>query len=169
MRNTLWVGGLCLAMLASAAAVDTELPNAAMQGDKDGVLSLLKAKADVNAAQGDGMTALHWAAFRDDVELAKTLVQAGANVKATTRDGGLTPLSMAATNGSAAMIKVLLEAGADPNSRFVHGTTPLMLASASGSGDAVLACSIRERTRMLAKRRTGKRQRCSRQPRIAPQ
>ena len=137
MRNTLLVGGLCLATLVSAATVDGRLPNAAMQGDKDGVLSLLKEKADVNAAQGDGMTALHWAAFRDDVELARALIQAGANVKATTRDGGLTPLSMAATNGSAAMIQALVQAGADPNSRFVHGTTPLMLAAASGRGNAV--------------------------------
>ncbi len=80
MRNTLCHGvggGLCLAMLASAAAVDTELPNAAMQGDKDSVLSLLKAKVNVNAAQGDGMTALHWAAFRDDVELAKRWFRPG--------------------------------------------------------------------------------------------
>ena len=101
------------------------------------MLSLLKDKADVNAAQVDGMTALHWAAFRDDVDLARVLIEAGASPKAATRDGGLTPLSMASTNGSAAMIEVLLKAGADPNSRFVRGSTPLMLAAASGSADAV--------------------------------
>lgn len=137
MRNTFWIGGFCMAVALSAASLDPRVPNAAMQGDKDGVVSLLKEKADVNAAQGDGMTALHWAAFRDDVDLARVLIEAGASAKAATRDGGLTPLSMAATNGSAAMIELLLKAGADPNSRFVRGSTPLMLASAAGSADAV--------------------------------
>ncbi len=137
MLSKLLAGGFCLAALVSAAAIDGRIPDAAMQGNKDGVVSLLKEKADVNAMQGDGMTALHWAAYRDDVELARLLIDAGANVKATTRDGGLTPLSMASTNGSAAMIETLVKAGADPNSRFVRGTTPLMLAAASGSADAV--------------------------------
>ena len=63
-----------------------------MKGDKDAVRALLKQGADVNAAQGDGMTALHWAARAGDAEMAQMLVYAGANVKATTRLGGYTPL-----------------------------------------------------------------------------
>ena len=70
-------------------------------------------KADVNAALGDGMTALHWAAFKDDVELVRALVAAGAAVSPETRIGGITPILLAATNGNAAMIDVLLKAGAD--------------------------------------------------------
>ena len=61
--------------------------------------TLLKQGADVNAAQGDGMTALHWAARNGDVELAQMLLYAGANVKATTRLGGYTPLMLAARAG----------------------------------------------------------------------
>jgi uncharacterized protein len=136
------VGGLYMAMLLVAATNDTgpsdsRLSNAAMQGDRDTMRSLLLHKVDVNAAQGDGSTALHWAAFRDDLEMAQFLIAAGANVKATTRLGGLTPIFMASKNGSAAMIELLLKAGADANSTDSHGTTPLMFAAGAGSTDAV--------------------------------
>ena len=64
--------------------------DAAQLGDRDAVKALLKQAADVNAAQGDGMTALHWAAMKNDAELAQTLLCAGANVRATTRIGSYT-------------------------------------------------------------------------------
>ena len=108
-----------------------------MHGDQDTVRSLLSQKADVNAPQGDGTTALHWAAYRDDLEMAKLLLAAGANVQAATREGGITPLLMACQNGNAAMIDALLKAGADSNAVKTNGTTPLMMAAASGSVDAV--------------------------------
>src|ERR1017187_718897 len=129
--------GLSMAVLLSAAGTDTRLADAAMRGDKVGVRSLLKQKVDVNVPQGDGATALHWAAFQDDVEMAQLLLQAGANVKAATREGAITPLFMACTNGSAAMVERLLKAGADANSTKSNGTTALMIAAASGSADAV--------------------------------
>ena len=72
-----------------------------MQGNKDAVRTLLKQAADVNAAQGDGMTALHWAAMKNDGDLVQTLFFAGANVRATTRIGSYTPLILAAKSGSA--------------------------------------------------------------------
>jgi uncharacterized protein len=127
---------ICLTVLV-LAATKTPLADAAQQGDKDRVRALLQEKADINAPQGDGMTALHWAAFQDDVEMAKMLVAAGANLKAVTRLEAITPLVMASKNGSAAMIGVLLDAGADPNAADGNGTTPLMMASASGSVDSV--------------------------------
>jgi ankyrin repeat protein len=108
-----------------------------MQGDRAAVQSLLNQKADVNGAQGDGNTALHWAAYRDDVEMAQMLIKAGADVKAKTRIGEYTPLFMAAKNGNAAMIDALLKAGAQATVASTTGTTPLMLASASGKADAV--------------------------------
>src|SRR5271166_3179512 len=96
--------GLCtVAMLAAAA--DTRLADAAEQGDREAVRSLLKQKADVNGAQGDGSTALHWAAYKDDLEMAKLLLAAGANVKAATRIGAITPLFMACKNGNASVIE----------------------------------------------------------------
>src|ERR1700692_3326594 len=107
------VTGLCFAMLVSAAAGDLRLAEAVQHSDKTVVRSLLKQKVDVNAAQGDGMTALHWAAFNDDLETAKLLISSGANVKAATRNGALTALSMACTNGNAAIVDALLKAGAE--------------------------------------------------------
>ncbi len=91
----------------------------------------------MNAAQGDGMTALHWAAFQDDFEIAEMLLGAGANVNASTRNGALTPLAMACTNGDPALIEALLKAGADANSTTMSGVTALMRAASSGSVDAV--------------------------------
>ena len=150
MSMTRLFSGFCLAALmplagnvlfadsVSVNGKDLRTANAAMQGDRDSIRTLLQQKADVNAAQGDGMTALHWAAFKDDVEMAQMLLKAGANVKAATRIGALTPLIMACTNGSPAMISVLLAAGADANAaNEINGATPLMTAAQAGNPDAL--------------------------------
>src|SRR5580765_3090943 len=129
-------GALALSVMLHAAPAAT-VADAAMQGNRDAVRSLLKQAADVNAAQGDGMTALHWAAMKDDAELVQTLLFAGANVRATTRIGSYTPLILAAKSGSASVIAPLLKSGADANSATSNGTTVLMLAAASGNTDAV--------------------------------
>jgi uncharacterized protein len=131
------VAALCMSTLLSAAASDARVAEAAMRGDAEAVRKLLKDGADVNSAQGDGMTALHWAAMKDQVALAEMLLYAGANVKATTRMGGYTPLTMAAKNGNAALIAALLKGGADANTATSTGVTPLMLAAQSGHAAAV--------------------------------
>jgi uncharacterized protein len=131
------IGAGVLGVWLSAAPNDARVADAAMAGDREAVRSLLKQGVDVNAAQGDGTTPLHWAARRGDVELAQMLIYAGANVRATTRLGGWTPLLMAAQLGHAKMIETLLNAGADLKTTTVHGATPLMLASAAGNPDAV--------------------------------
>src|SRR5215471_7787678 len=130
------IGGLCMAVLLSAAS-DTRLSDAAMQGNQDAVRSLLKQRVDVNAPQGDGTTALHWAAYRDDLEMVKLLLAAGANAQATTREGAITPLLMACQNGNVTIIEAIVKAGADVNAVKSNGTTPLMMAAASGSANAV--------------------------------
>ena len=101
--------GIVLAILLAAPGGDTRLPDAAMQGAREAVQSLLDQNVDVDAAQADGNTALHWAAYRDDMEMARLLIQADANVHARTRPGDLSPLLMATRNGSAAMIELLAE------------------------------------------------------------
>src|SRR5919204_6836781 len=108
-------GAWCLTAILTAAGSST-VADAAMQGDREAARTLLQKGADVNAAQSDGMTALHWAALKGDVEMAKMLLYAGANVKAATRLGGYTPFLMAAKNGDAAMIDAPLARGGDSNS-----------------------------------------------------
>jgi ankyrin repeat protein len=142
MRRTVITTGSFTALLLSAfmyAAGPSSVVDAAMQGNKDAVRALLKDGADVNTAKGDGMTALHFAVMQHDAELAKMLLAAGANVKATTRLGGYTPLLIASRDGDATMIDTLLAGGADANNATTSGTTALMLASASGKVDAVKA------------------------------
>jgi ankyrin repeat protein len=126
-----------LVMYAAAPAVDTRVADAAMQGNRELVRTLLKQAVDVNAAQGDGMTALHWAASKDDAELAQLLLSAGANARATTRLGGITPLWLAAQNGNGRVIEMLLKAGADANAPALTGVTPVMMAASSGNVDAI--------------------------------
>ena len=125
-------------MPVAEPAADSPVADAAMRGDVEAVRSLLSQGADANEAQGDGMTALHWAAERGDEELARMLLAAGAAVAPTTRVGGYAPLHLASRNGSAAVAALLLDAGADPM-RAVRatGSTPLHLAASSGSAPLV--------------------------------
>lgn len=134
--GTSLLGALCMNVLLSAAA-ETPVADAAMQGDRDRVRTLLKQGGDVSAAQGDGMTALHWAATNGDAELASMLLYAGANVRATTRLGGYTPLHLASQAGNASVIEALVKSGASAKTATSTGATALMLASTSGNLDAV--------------------------------
>src|SRR5262249_7161061 len=112
------LGVWCMACLMSAAGFAASssllLVDAAKHGDKEAVRFLLKRHADVNTPQGDGATALAWAAYRDDLEMADVLIAAGGSANAA-NNYGVTPLSLACTNGSAAMVNRLLKAGANPN------------------------------------------------------
>jgi uncharacterized protein len=129
---------LYLTALAGAAPSTSPVADAAMRADKDAVRTLLKQGADVGAAQGDGMTALHWAAERGDAALADMLLYAGANVAAVTRVGQYTPLHLASKGGSATVVRALLKAGASPAAKTTNtGVTALHLAAASGSAEVV--------------------------------
>lgn len=131
-------GALAVGITLSAAPSPTPVADAARRGDLDTVRTLLREGADVNGAQGDGMSALHWAAERGDGEMAQMLIHAGAAVEAVTRIGPYTPLHVASTAGRASVIELLLEAGADVSaSTSTSGVTPLHLAAASGSAEAV--------------------------------
>jgi ankyrin repeat protein len=125
-------------VVQSAAATKSDIADAAMRGDAAAVQGLIAKKADVNAPQADGATALHWAVYKGNRELAATLLRAGANPKAANREG-VTPLWLASVNGDARMIAALIEGGADPNETLALGRTPLMLASRTGNVEAMKA------------------------------
>jgi len=126
-----------LLLLASGPAMagDLRLVEAAQNQDREVIRALLRQHVDVNAPQGDGATALHWAAYWDDPVTADLLIRAGAKVNATT-DLGVTPLALAS---SGAVAVKLLAAGAIPNLVTSTGESPLMAAARAGRVDMVKA------------------------------
>ena len=137
-RRLIGAGLLAAALAGASAANAGDLADAAMYGDSAKITDLLERGADVDAAQPDGATALHWAVYRDDVEIAQALLEAGADAAATNREG-MTAIALAAVNGNAAMIELLLDAGADPDAKLRNGETPLMMTARTGNPDAIEA------------------------------
>ena len=132
------VATAALFLMAADAGSRPPLVEAAHAGDRDAMRALLQKKADVNAAEGDGSTALLWSSYRNDLESADLLIKAGAKVNAA-NDLGATPLWAASQNGSAAMARKLLAAGADPNQALEAGETPVMVAARGGYAEVVEA------------------------------
>ena len=130
---------ITLSLVTLRAAGPASIADAAMRGDRADVLSLIKQGTDVNTPQGDGVTALHWAARHGDAEMVTALVAAGANARATTTFGAFTALHLAAERGAASVVKALLAAGAPVDAATSTGATPLMLAAASGDVGTIAA------------------------------
>ncbi len=130
-RYTLMIA-LALSGLGASAGPEPSVADLAERGDLPGVRALVETGTDINQAQPDGATALHWAAHRNDVALAKLLLAAGATPNAV-NDYAITPAYLAALNGSAEMLDLLIEAGADPDAARPAGETVLMTAVRSGS------------------------------------
>ena len=126
----------CAATIPLFGAGRADVAEAVMRGDQAALRRLLQQKADVNAAQVDGATALHWAVYRDDVATARLLLNAGAQVDVQNREG-ITPLYMAAVYGQPAMIEMFLKAGANAKQQGPSGETVVMLSARSGNADAV--------------------------------
>lgn len=151
------LGGAAALLLArSACAAETPLADAAENANDAAVCRLLDEHANVNAPQADGMTALHWATYHDDLQMAKRLLAAGADAQAANRYG-VRPLSLACTNGNVEMVELLLDAGADANASLAGGETVLMTASRTGRLGPVKALiaraadvNARERKRQTA-------------------
>lgn len=134
MRRLLQALFIALVLLAcqSLAMAASDIADAVMRQDNSRVQALLKSRAEVNVAQADGSTALHWAAYHGDARTAAALLAAGAKPDVTT-DTGMTPLGLACESGNAELVKVLLHGRADPNQTLANGETPLMMAARTGS------------------------------------
>src|SRR6187551_3374011 len=85
-----------------AAENDRRLIDAVKQGNRETVLTLMKARIPVNAVASDGTTALHWAVRANDQETVRLLLSAGADVRLVDRYG-IPPLKLAAENGNPAV------------------------------------------------------------------
>src|SRR5262245_29988894 len=129
-----WLGASMTAL--GRAAGKSEVADAVMNGDTPALRTLVRQKADVNASQIDGATALHWAVYRNDLESADLLIAAGVKVDAANREG-FTPLVMAALYGNAPMIEKLLKAHADVKQHLSNGETTVMLAARNGNPEAI--------------------------------
>lgn len=130
---------LFVALLVTGPVAESPVADAAQRSDVEAVRSLLRSGADVNAAQGDGMSALHWAATNGQAELIDVLLYAGANLEATTRLGGYRALHLASRSGRAAAVTALLEGGADADALTATGVSSLHYAAAAGRPEAVTA------------------------------
>ncbi len=128
-----------LAFVPASAAVDAPVADAAMRGDVDAVRGLLARDADLDAAHGDGFTALHWAVQQGDGEIVALLLDAGADVEARTRLGSHTPLHVASRSARTAALRALLAAGADARAVTTTGATALHFAAAAGGPETVAA------------------------------
>lgn len=126
MRAKLALAAILVLPLFAGVSGDTSLVQFAKADNQQAAIALIDQHADVNAAESDGTTVLHWAAHNGDVELVKRLLQAGANANAKNQFGA-TPFSEAAFVGNVPIIEALLKAGADPDSPGADGQTALML------------------------------------------
>ena len=140
MRFFLLTALICGPLVATAS--DLRLIQAVKSNDFETASHLLKQRVDVNARQGDGATALEWAAYRDDLRIADLLLRAGANPNLA-NDVGATPLHLACTNRSAPMVDRLLAAGANANAALMNGETALMTCSRTGEPNTVRALLAR--------------------------
>ncbi len=131
---------LGLALMISAPVVaqnkDLRVLDAVKRRDQKAFMSLVRAKADLNATQPDGATALAWAVHLGQRSMAEALLDAGARAN-TVDEYGETPLTLAAANGDGVLVQRLLKAGAKANATRWNGETALMIAAGAGSVDAV--------------------------------
>jgi ankyrin repeat protein len=136
VRYSWLLAAVSVASLGAAGGSGLRVVDAVKQGNPAAVKALIAQKADVNAAEADGMTALHWAVRGNDAETVFMLIRAGAKVNAASRYG-MTPILLAAQNGDPAVVAALLKAGANPNSALPEGETALMTAARTGNVDTI--------------------------------
>jgi ankyrin repeat protein len=137
------VAALALVVVAIAdVALAGPLVDAVKRRDADEVRALLADKVDVNAREGDGSTALHWAVDSADAGLVDLLLAAGARADIA-NDLGVMPLHLASANASTAIVEALLRANAPADAATAAGVTPLMEAARVGDAAIVRALLAR--------------------------
>jgi uncharacterized protein len=134
MKRAIVAVAFCLAAASTAGAADDTLPGLIQAGNRDAALKMIAAGADVNTAQGDGTTPLHWAVYKVDTDLARALLARGAKPDVMNKYGS-SPLAEAVKVGNARLVEMLLDAGSNAEVPNQEGQTALMLAARAGSLD----------------------------------
>jgi uncharacterized protein len=134
MKRAICAVFFCLAAASTAAAANDSLAGLIQAGHRDAALKMIAAGADVNAAQGDGTTPLHWAVYKVDADLVRALLERGAKPDAINNYGS-SPLAEAAKVANARLVEMLLDAGSNAEEPNQEGQTALMLAARAGSVD----------------------------------
>src|SRR5882724_3735307 len=132
MKRAIFAAVFWLAAAGTAAAADASLAGLIQAGKRDAALKMIATGADVNAAQGDGTTPLHWAVYKVDVDLARALIERGAKPDVVNNYGS-SPLAEAAKVANARLVELLLNAGSNVEMPNQEGQTALMLAARAGS------------------------------------
>src|SRR5262249_34668624 len=134
MKRAIFAAIFCLAAAGTAAAADDDLAGLIQAGHRDAALKMIAAGADVNAAQGDGTTPLHWAVYKIDAGLARALLERGAKPDAINNYGS-SPLAEAVKVANARLVGMLLDAGSKVGGANQEGQTALMLGGRAGARD----------------------------------
>src|SRR5262249_49037770 len=132
MKRAVFATVFSLAAAGTAAAADASLAGLIQAGNRDAALKMIAAGTDVNAAQGDGTTPLHWAVYKVDADLARALLERGAKPDVINKYGS-SPLAEAVKVGNARLVGMLLDAGSNVEVPNQEGQTALMLAARAGS------------------------------------
>lgn len=124
-----------LCSIATANAQSTLADLAENQQWEELTKALPKAK-DVDSTQGDGMTALHWAAWHGHVDSVVALLNQQADIEATT-EYQVTPLSLACERGHSSIIRLFTNLDVDVEAARMGKERPLMLAARNGDPESV--------------------------------
>lgn len=133
LRAALVLLPLLLAAGPVAADANDDLLTAARKGDVDAISGALEHGAEVDAATGQGVSALMFAAASGRADAVQRLLDAHARINTRAGSNAISALRVAVAAGSADIARRLLAAGADRNDMDANGSRLLFAAAGNGS------------------------------------
>lgn len=108
------------------------------QGQMDVIRRMAQVAPNVNLVDAMNITLLKYSAISGEYEIARILLERGADTEIANHLYRETPLFIAVRNDDAEMVTLFVEAGASTKRKNVDGQTPLELAFSCGSASAAL-------------------------------